>query len=406
MKAFSLVILALTSVAQAGIDIPNEAARIEYIRNADVWGRPDWVNEDFSFRPDFKLSQVHEIKGLKDITLSQESILCENAAKEAGSGKTPKFECNLYGYDESRKLVLLKKENGKPETIKVKYNVPKKDLNGEIWGEVLASRVLKALGFGADKMYFTTVYCKGCSENPFPKNPIDKSTLQNPRVFSPGAIEDKPKGEEMEGEIEGFWPNELVKYVSADPVRARAQKIQRDALRLMMVFIQHADNKPENQRMLCKETTDTTGTVCTGKVLLYLQDVGATFGKGAYKKGPLNAISMPSKVDFEGWKATPIWLDASKCQGKLNAHHSGDKEAMDPVISEEGRVFLSKLFDGLTSGPEGRQRVLDLFKSVKIQEFSKATPEQWTEVFMSKVEQIKYPMGKQNSGFRCPTTIN
>src|SRR5688572_4167608 len=57
---------------------------------------------------------------------------CDYSDKKL-SGRTPKFVCVLPGGDE----------------LKVKYG----GTNGEVYGEVAASRLLWALGFGADAMY-------------------------------------------------------------------------------------------------------------------------------------------------------------------------------------------------------------------------------------------------------------
>src|SRR4029453_5192707 len=59
------------------------------------------------------------------------------------TGKSPKFYCKVPPDDE----------------IKVKYGPS----NGEAHAEVVASRLLWALGFGADRMYPVQVVCRGCS---------------------------------------------------------------------------------------------------------------------------------------------------------------------------------------------------------------------------------------------------
>ena len=71
------------------------------------------------------------------------TINCRHVEKDT-SGKTPKFTC-LMGGDE----------------LKVKYG---RD-NGEIYAEVAASRLLWALGFGADRVYPVRVICTGCPES-------------------------------------------------------------------------------------------------------------------------------------------------------------------------------------------------------------------------------------------------
>ena len=57
-------------------------------------------------------------------------------------GKSPKFLCRI----------------GNSDQVLVKYG----RTNGEVFGEVLASRLLWALGFGAERVYPVRIVCKGC----------------------------------------------------------------------------------------------------------------------------------------------------------------------------------------------------------------------------------------------------
>jgi hypothetical protein len=69
------------------------------------------------------------------------TITCDYLDKKL-SGLSPKFACRLANGDE----------------LKVKYG----GNNGEVYGELLATRLLWALGFGADTMYPVNVICRGC----------------------------------------------------------------------------------------------------------------------------------------------------------------------------------------------------------------------------------------------------
>src|SRR5436309_1360765 len=61
------------------------------------------------------------------------------------TGNTPKFLCDLGGGD----------------VVKVKYNT------GEVYAEVAASRLLWAIGFGADRDYPVQVECRKCPIEPW-----------------------------------------------------------------------------------------------------------------------------------------------------------------------------------------------------------------------------------------------
>ena len=63
--------------------------------------------------------------------------------------------------------------------------------NGEVFGEVLATRLLWALGFSADRMYPVNVICRGC--------PAEFGGIERPgneSRFDPAVIERKAEGTE------------------------------------------------------------------------------------------------------------------------------------------------------------------------------------------------------------------
>jgi len=108
-----------------------------------------------------------------------ETVRCTYVRKQL-SGNSPKFACRRGADDE----------------IKVKFG----GTNGEVYAELLATRLLWALGFGADRMYRVTVICQGC--------PTEFGGIQRPdgeSRFSPALIERKIDGEEWDGEGGSGW---------------------------------------------------------------------------------------------------------------------------------------------------------------------------------------------------------
>jgi hypothetical protein len=73
--------------------------------------------------------------------------------------------------------------------VKVKYG----EKNGEVYGEIAASRLFWALGFKADCMYPARVSCHGCPTDPFAASKADwqSGTLGNVGryVFDAAAVE-------------------------------------------------------------------------------------------------------------------------------------------------------------------------------------------------------------------------
>ena len=136
--------------------------------------------------------------------------------------------------------VLMYEPLADGEVVKVRYGAD----NGEVEGSVLATRLLWALGFGADAAYPVRVVCHGCSDDPWNKRGVTKSTHE----FPIATIELKPAGHEIHGNPDGWSWAELNFF---DDTQGGAPRHQRDALKLLAVLIQHTDNKAVQQRLQC-----------------------------------------------------------------------------------------------------------------------------------------------------------
>jgi hypothetical protein len=230
-------------------------------------------------------------------------------------GATPKFDCDL----------------GRGDVVKVKYG----EKNGEVYAEVAASRLLWALGFQADVMYPTRVTCRNCPDDPFAASGANwqrgSPTAVATRVFDPAVIE-RESGSAIEvPDYRGWaWP-ELDKLGTAAGGATRAQI---DALKLLAVFIQHSDSKPDQQELVCNEggrRKDAKGSETCASPWLVIKDLGGTFGKATQFN--------TSKMNLSDWSGAPIWKDARRCVGDMPRSLTGTLE--DPVIGEAGRRFLA-----------------------------------------------------------------
>src|SRR5207253_10997309 len=143
------------------------------------------------------------------------------------------------------------------------------------------------------------------------------------QVFGPAAIERKPKGHEMKSDNKGGWEWRELDLI--DEKAGGAPQAQRDALKLIAVFVQHTDNKPEQERLLClpKGRTDDGG--CDAPFMI-MHDVGLTFGQA----NVFNRSSVGS-VNFDQWSKTPIWKNSATCTGNLSKSATGTLK--DPLIS-------------------------------------------------------------------------
>ena len=271
------------------------------------------------------------------------------------SGRSPKFACMRAGDDE----------------LKVKFG----GTNGEVYGEVAASRLLWALGFGADHMYSVKVICHGCPEE-------SGAILRDngDRIFDPATIERKMPGALLSDK----WSWKELDAI--DEEAGGAPLAHRDALKLMAVFLQHSDTKPAQQRLICLGVTEVPpGGVCE-KPFILIQDVGVTFGRATRFNE-----NTPSSMNLAGWSSTPVWKSATgPCVGNLSKSFTGTLG--EPVISEAGREFLAGLLQQLTDA-----QIRDLFEvsrvTLRVREPGNAksgfpTVDEWVTVFKQKRAEI------------------
>ena len=320
-------------------------ARLAFIRKAQIWAPTNVPEMDLRAGPQGQSAfQPNEM------------VTCDYVETKL-PGTTPKFDCTL--------------PDG--EVVKVRYGQD----NGKVEGAVLTSRVLWALGFGADRLYPVRVTCRGCSADPWEK----RGSVSGEQVFDPAAIERKPKGHEMKSEYRGGWAWPELELV--DEQQGGAAKAQRDALKLLAVLLQHTDNKAENERLLCLPGGATGAGGCE-KPFMMLHDVGLTFGHANFA----NRDSTGS-VNFDEWSTTPIWRDAKACVGHMSESYTGTLG--DPKISEAGRQFLADLLVQLTD-----QQLRDLFTVGRVDRRSRkpgstespATVDEWVLAFKHKRDEI------------------
>jgi hypothetical protein len=324
---------------------PAADARREFIRRAQVWAPVDIAAVDFKTGPTGR-----------DAFQLNEMVTCDYVQAKL-SGHTRKFACAL----------------GNGDVVKVRYGAD----NGEVEGSVLATRLLWALGFTADRVYPVRVTCRGCSDDPW----NNRQRASGQHVFDPAVIERKPRGTKFESETRGWsWPElDLV-----DEAVGGAPTAQRDGLKLLAVLMQHTDSKSEQQRLLCLPGGKVDPFAPCTKPVLMLHDVGVTFGKA----NQFNSNSTGS-VNFEKWSQTPIWKAADACEGNLSRSHTGTLG--NPFISESGRSFLADLLVQLTDA-----QLHDLFEVARVDRRSRkpgsaeppASVDEWIAAFKQKRDVI------------------
>ena len=289
---------------------------------------------------------------------------CRLVVKAMG-GTTPKFDCERKGDD----------------VIRVKYGRG----NPELHAEIAATRLLSALGFGADRMYVVRkVRCAGCPMFPFQAlKCLGETSLQSPCLaggadysktteFEHVSIERRLEGRRIEATPDQGWA-----FFEIDQIDERAGGSPRahvDALKLLAIVIAHWDNKAENQRLLCLPGGDLPDGGCSQPFAI-LQDLGASFG--------------PTKLDLHNWRARAVWADPRSCRVTMKDMPWSGATFPDARISEQGRQFALSLLDQLSS-----EQLRALFAAARIELSEGVTAESrqaeaWAFALQDKVRQIR-----------------
>ena len=315
--------------------------RLDAIRHAQLWTKTDVPAMDIRTGP-------KDVEGWAP----EATVTCDYVEKKVVS--TPKFYCEVAPGDE----------------VKVKYG----EDNGEVYGEVAATRLLWALGFGGDRMFPVKVICRNCPENAVKNN----KPVPGERTYEVAAIERKMPGDAIELSPDSGWGWGELTFI--DPSVGGAPKAHRDALQLLAAMIQHTDSKPAQQRLTCRDhvmglPVDPQGR-CTNS-FMELNDVGLTFGKA----NMLNR-NNPGSVNLKAWTSMPVWKDKEKCVARMPKSMTGTLE--NPVIGEPGRKMLADLLAQLSD-----QQLRDLFEVSRFTQRDKtASVDDWVAAFKQKRDEI------------------
>jgi hypothetical protein len=335
-----------TSATQTAQNRWTAKARLDAIRRAGIWTETDIPMMNVKAGPRGPFAYDHE-----------ETVECDYAQRPRGIGSTLKFRCAL----------------STGHQLKVRYGVH----NGEVYGQIAATRLLWALGFGANRMYPVKVVCRGCASDPWDQGAASQATT----MFDPATIDEKMAGTTLELKVDEGWSWKELNLVSTEA--GGAPELQRDALKLLAVLIQHGSNKSPNQRILCvdeqadHEAPNSDSAVCAHPLMM-LTDVGKTFGRAnAFDKATV------SSVNFSEWSRMPVWKEStSGCVGNLPRSWTGTLD--HPLIGEPGRAFLANLLSQLTDS-----QLHDIFEVARFTRRDPgATVDDWVNAFKRKRAEI------------------
>jgi hypothetical protein len=346
------------------------------VGDADILAGPPQDPKQFQFHPDDKVSCDFDKPG-----------------SQMG-GKTPKFSCKITKVESSNGQVQVLTAQMDEEPVKVKFGAADK----EIYAEVVSTRLMWALGYYADAWFPVKVECNNC-----PSDPESGSGSKATRTYDAATIVRKYSGHKMYelGKEEQGWSWKELDDNNGRPIS------EKDGLKLLGAFLQHSDNKPPQQRLVCDgvkvdQSTQPFTTTCQESKMI-VQDVGATFGSGG-----LFTSNSTAKMNLHEWSGEELWKKTGKpgmseadcpvCQARLKKSLTATDGLSDPTISEEGRRFLGGLMCQLTDAQIG-----NLFKAARVAEmpeyhasdgsFKQGLDEatiqkQWIEAFKVKREEL------------------
>ena len=345
------------------VDAKKESRRDAALKAARVWFAPKVPIGSADFSVNTPGPKGFDTNADVDCTFSLEPV----------GGTTPKFYCTLPDGDR----------------VKVKYSerpLP----NGEVPAEIAATRLLAALGFPTDRMNRVhSVKCRGCP--PLPQQALQCLEKGQPAAlclqgaaadrvvtFDEAVIERALEGDKIEAAKDQGWSwYELDKI---DPKAGGSSRAEVDALRLIAMLMAHWDNKGANQRLFCPPGAERPDGSCSFPVAA-IKDLGASFG--------------PKRVDLRHWREVSIWSDPASCRVSMKTLPFEGATFADAQISEAGRQFALKLLRSL-SAPQ----LNTLFETSGVTAYQPIVaagrkPQEWTDAFLAKVEQIA-------SGGPCP----
>ena len=329
----------------AATRVVSAEARHDAITRAQVWKEPD-------------RGASH---GILPVHAVIDELSCRFVLKRL-NGTTPKFNCLL--------------DTG--EEVRIKYGK-----GAEIPAEAAATRLLRAMGFGADEITLVRhLRCYGCPLEPFTTSKTVQ-TLGATGVYGHVidydgfhdydwvALERKYDASPIETAMEEGWAFPELGRIDAS--KGGAPRAHVDALRLTAVFLADWDNKADNQRLVCDRREWPDGTACPAPLMM-LQDLGATFG--------------PRKVNLRRWRASRIWADRARCRITMRHLPYSGATFQDVQVGEPGRQMAARLFGRLTDDD-----IADLFAGARFDQkrglFSDVRPvEGWVEAFKTRVRLI------------------
>ncbi len=286
-----------------------------------------------------------------------------NRDDSPGKGTTPKFHCSIEGVTE---------KDGDLVRYKVKPHFKgqsREKRNGEVYGEFLASRFSRAVGFFADDEWVADVTCPDCEKS------LTKKFQGSPwNPFQPAAGIELSLGKGIDVNCNDKDSAPLDRSLTG-LAQGGVSRAEIDAFKLWLAFIDHGDTKTDNHKFACldrKKNTDTY-SCAQGMAVFYVSDMGSTFG---------HSRDSENKARLGAWKkrGDPIRSSGDRCTTTA-------KGVGDTSISESGRALLATQLQRLIDAEKSGGTITKVFAASRNAERDQS-PEAWTAEFIKKAQSI------------------
>ena len=198
----------------------------------------------------------------------------------------------------------------------------------DMYTEVAATRLFGALGYAAEPAYSSeAVVCYGCPRDDAFKQQGRRSNM----VYINAMVDQQLPGTV---EISGWSVREIVGRIYVSDWSAN-QRAHFDGLAVIASLVHHKSNGGNQNSLVCFSPD---GVECPedAEPLMYIADLGSTFG------------APSAKGQHSSWIEHPMWADADSCRVYLSWREmSGDDRHLR--ITEPGREFIRARLEALTT---------------------------------------------------------
>jgi len=308
--------------------------------------------------------------------------------------KSGEKSASLYARNDDKNEHEIKADHFKIKYLKPPHPNHNPRFN-EVFTSVATTRIIWVLGFPADHVYPAgAASCIGCTDDPFGKKLADNtaSLKDAPAVFKIVNAERDLPWDQINPDDDETWSwTDAAKFYS-DGEWTHQQKVEFDAYRLALGLIHYYNALPQQNRLVCAEWEAATaghGKVC-GKPVIYVHDLGSTFGK---KRSGFDLLGTNPRGSFEAYEPQTVFLNPGNCE--LRATLLGDKqvlkEAQDLMIHRLERmdretvksIFRVSRFNMMD------QRQVRRLRAAGAQNVDEAALDEWTNAFLKRIEEIR-----------------